>query len=172
MMDAAAESIVVTGSRMKAVMPNAVVVAEQENLGDLKLYRVPEPVTVNAKGQKQVAMLVKPRADFDVYYSAEISAYDNFESSPMNVMLRGENLKDKGLGSPMPSGQVLIFEDSSHGPLLTGQTSLTDKALGQRRITAALNLRDPKRALQTAIAPLGGRLQDNVPYTLIVSSKP
>ena len=53
-----------------------------------------------------------------------------------------------------------------------GLILLTDKALGQRRITAALNLRDPKRALQTAIAPLGGRLQDNVPYTLIVSAKP
>ncbi|WP_307987753.1 FecR domain-containing protein, partial [uncultured Pseudomonas sp.] len=53
-----------------------------------------------------------------------------------------------------------------------GLILLTDKALGQRRITAALNLRDPKRALQTAIAPLGGRLQDSVPYTLIVSTKP
>ena len=53
-----------------------------------------------------------------------------------------------------------------------GLILLTDKALGQRRITAALNLRDPKRALQTAIAPLGGRLQDSVPYTLIVSAKP
>ena len=53
-----------------------------------------------------------------------------------------------------------------------GLIVLTDKALGQRRITAALNLRDPKRALQTAIAPLGGRLQDSVPYTLIVSTKP
>lgn len=53
-----------------------------------------------------------------------------------------------------------------------GLILLTDKALGQRRITAALNLRDPKRALQTAIAPLGGSLQDNVPYTLIVSTKP
>lgn len=51
-----------------------------------------------------------------------------------------------------------------------GLIVLTDK--GQRRITAALNLRDPKRALQTAIAPLGGRLQDGVPYTLIVSTKP
>ena len=53
-----------------------------------------------------------------------------------------------------------------------GLIVLTDKALGQRRITAALNLRDPKRALQTAIAPLGGYLQDSVPYTLIVSAKP
>ena len=53
-----------------------------------------------------------------------------------------------------------------------GLILLTDKALGQRRITAALNLRDPKRALQAAIAPLGGHLQDNVPFALIVSAKP
>ena len=53
-----------------------------------------------------------------------------------------------------------------------GLILLTDKSLGQRRITAVLNLRDPKRALQTAIAPLGGHLQDSVPYTLIVSAKP
>ena len=51
-----------------------------------------------------------------------------------------------------------------------GLILLTDKALGQRRITAALNLRDPKRALQTAIAPLGARVQDSVPFTLIVSA--
>lgn len=53
-----------------------------------------------------------------------------------------------------------------------GLILLTDKALGQRRITAALNLRDPKRALQAAIAPLGGTVQDNLPYTLIVSDAP
>ena len=42
----------------------------------------------------------------------------------------------------------------------------------ERSRNVVLNLRDPKRALQTAIAPLGGRLQDSVPYTLIVSTKP
>ena len=53
-----------------------------------------------------------------------------------------------------------------------GLILLTDKALGQRRITAALNLRDPKRALQAAIAPLGGAVQDGLPYTLIVTDAP
>lgn len=51
-----------------------------------------------------------------------------------------------------------------------GLILLTDKALGQRRVTAALNMRDPKRALQTVIAPLGGNVQDGVPYTLVVSA--
>ena len=39
-----------------------------------------------------------------------------------------------------------------------GLIVLTDKALGQRRITAALNLRDPKRALQTRFKPDGPSL--------------
>ncbi len=69
------ESIVVTGSRMQRTMdmPVAVITAEQEDLGDLKLYRVPEPVTVNAKGQKQVAMLTQPGSKFETYYGGTLS---------------------------------------------------------------------------------------------------
>ena len=37
--------------------PVAIMVAQQEELGDLKLYRIPEPVTVAARSQKQVALL-------------------------------------------------------------------------------------------------------------------
>jgi hypothetical protein len=131
-MDAMAENIVVTGSarREKLMSPVAVTVAEQEDLGDLKLYRIPEPVTVNAKGQKQVAMLVKPGAEFAHYYAANVENYDE-NSVPMTIMLRGENKKEKGLGLPMPSGQVMIFEDSSYGPLLAGQSSLKDRAVGE-----------------------------------------
>ena len=108
------------------------VVAEQEDLGDLKLYRVPEPVTVNAKGQKQVAMIVKQGGAFDRIYSASVD--DNYsdggESYPTAILLRGENRKEKGLGVPMPSGQVLVYEDSKFGPLMAGQTSLKDRAVG------------------------------------------
>jgi hypothetical protein len=127
-----AENIVVTGGRMRAeksMSPVAVMVAEQEDLGDLKLYRVPEPVTVNAKGQKQVAMLVKPGAAFDHYYAANVTNY-GADSQPMALMLRSENLKEKGLGLPMPQGQVMIFEDSKFGPLITGESSLLDRAIG------------------------------------------
>ncbi len=127
-----AEDVVVTAQRRKekAMSPVAVVVAQQEDLGDLKLYRIPEPVTVNAKGQKQVAMLVKPGAEFAHYYAANVENYDE-NSAPMTMMLRGENRKEKGLGLPMPSGQVMIFEDSNYGPLLAGQSSLKDRAVGE-----------------------------------------
>src|SRR3546814_9389171 len=46
--------------------------AVQEDLGDLKLYRVPMRVHVNANGQKQVALLEKPAVPFDLLYGATI----------------------------------------------------------------------------------------------------
>ncbi|HSM52847.1 MAG TPA: hypothetical protein VK839_01545, partial [Erythrobacter sp.] len=54
MPSAMADMITVTGARMQresfeAASPVAVLAGE-ENLGDLKLFRVPEPITVNAKG--------------------------------------------------------------------------------------------------------------------------
>lgn len=133
-MSADVENIMVTGARMRAeksMAPVAVVVAEQEDLGDLKLYRIPEPVTVNAKGQKQVAMLVKPGAAFEHYYAANVDEASE-DSKPMELMLRSENRLEKGLGLPMPKGQMIIFEDSKYGPLLTGQSSLLDRAVGDK----------------------------------------
>lgn len=135
MYDAAmAENIVVTGyarrEKMMSMAPVAVVVAEQEDLGDLKLYRIPEPVTVNAKGQKQVAMLVKPGAAFEHHYSANVGDIGD-GTKPMSLVLRTRNTKENGLGLPMPQGQVMIFEDSAHGPLLVGEASLPDRATGE-----------------------------------------
>lgn len=127
------ESISVSGNRMKMAMPVAAITAEQEDLGDLKLYRVPEPVTVNAKGQKQVAMLTKPGSKFEYYYGGQLDEfiYGN-TSRPMKLMLRAKNDKESGLGLPMPQGQVMVFEDSQYGPLLTGQSSLLDRAVGDK----------------------------------------
>ena len=42
--------------------------ASQENLGDLKLYRIPEPVTVAANSQKQVALLTRPDVRIALVY--------------------------------------------------------------------------------------------------------
>jgi hypothetical protein len=131
------ESIVVTGSKMSRGMvaqtsPVAVVVAEQEDLGDLKLYRIPEAVTVNAKGQKQVALLVQPGAAFTHIYRANAENGTGDGSIPMQLLLRGENVKKEGLGLPMPSGQVLLYENSSYGPLVVGEAQLSDRAVGDK----------------------------------------
>ena len=136
-----AEEIVVTAYKRSDLMQEspmavtAVTVAELEDLGDLKLYRIPEPVTVNAKGQKQVAMIVKPEAKFDRLYRATMDAPIYIplgESLPLSIILRTENKTENGLGLPLPSGQAMIFEDSAFGPLLAGEAALHDRAIGEK----------------------------------------
>ncbi|WP_175653171.1 FecR family protein [Pseudomonas sp. Marseille-P9899] len=51
-----------------------------------------------------------------------------------------------------------------------GLIVLNDAALGERRITAALDLRSPKKALEAAIAPLGARVTSASPYLLMVKA--
>lgn len=163
-----AEDLIVTGSRRKAdqLAPVAVVVAEQENVGDLKLYRIPEPVTVNAKGQKQVAMIVKPDTAFDRLYTANVDDADGGEgqSRPMTILFRGENSKEKGLGLPMPSGQVMLFEDSDYGPLLAGQSTLNDRAIGDE-IEMAIGQSSDVRYAVSRISETGKRQRYRVDVT-------
>lgn len=162
MAEADAMAIVVSGSNMRRkglmeqAFPAAVVVAEQEDLGDLKLYRVPEPVTVNAKGQKQVAMIVKPGASYDRLYTINTNDFDEDEngissSMPLSILLRTENKESRGLGLPMPSGQVMLFEDSRYGPLLAGQATLADRAKGED-VELSIGQSTDVRAVRTRIS--------------------
>jgi hypothetical protein len=75
-------------------------------------------------------MIVKPGAKFDRLYTASMNFADG-ESLPTTVILRSENKVAKGLGLPMPSGQVMVFEDSNYGPLLAGESTLRDRAIGE-----------------------------------------
>ena len=133
---ASVDSVVVTGSRMKA---------EQEDLGDLKLYRVPERVTVNAQGQKQVALMVQDDVRYKRLYTGEMQTSLDWDyprgategryipresTSSLGWQIRGLNEKRDGLGLPLPSGQVAIYEGSRFGPLLAGESSLKDRAIG------------------------------------------
>ena len=134
MMDAAGETIMVTarrrnGNMLELASPVAAVVAEQEDLGDLKLYRVPERVTVSAKGQKQVAMIVQPDVRYDRVYVASAGDYSG-DSAPLSYILRSNNDEKSGLGIPLPAGKVAVFENSPLGPLLAGEGNLPDRAIG------------------------------------------
>lgn len=50
-----------------------------------------------------------------------------------------------------------------------GMIVLNDEALGKRTLTAALDLRSVRHALQAAVAPLGGQVRELSPYVLWVS---
>lgn len=117
--------IVVTAQR--AAPMNAPVLVQQEGLGDLKLYRVPVPVTVAANAQKQVALAHKPTVKMEALYRAEV-----FEASIGEVrqMLRTRNRKEDGLGLPLPGGPVSVFEPAGATMLLSGEGGVTDRAVG------------------------------------------
>lgn len=120
----AADSIVVTGSAMKAV---------EENLGDLKLYRVPERVTVSAKGLKQVAFLDKDAVDGRLLYEVDCSpsGYDDAIARPASMLLATVNDRRHGLGVALPMGGITIFEPSAFGDQLVAEERLRDYADGQ-----------------------------------------
>jgi hypothetical protein len=115
--------------------PAPAMVAQQEELGDLKLYNVPERVTVNAKGQKQIAMIVQPVASFKrVYRVQPISDYNNghVPIGYLMPMLISDNETKKGLGVPLPSGQAMLFENGASGHQLVAQIQVSDRAVGDK----------------------------------------
>lgn len=129
---APAMEIVVSGSRL-AFAP--AMMAEQEELGDLKLYRVPEPVTVAALATKQVALLHRERVQMTRIYAGTFRpfAYDpdrDAESEPAAILLRAENRTSVGLGLPLPAGSVALFAARGDQPVLLGESVLQDRAIG------------------------------------------
>ncbi|MHA3840307.1 DUF4139 domain-containing protein [Sphingomonas aestuarii] len=113
-----AEAITVTGSR----------IARQEDLGDLKLYRVPQPTTVAAKAQKQVALMDKAGVRLRPVYVSELYGE---QLQPMRLVLRGENKASGGLGLPLPAGPVALFEETGVRPILIGEASVNDVPVGE-----------------------------------------
>src|SRR3546814_19763313 len=105
--------------------------AVQEDLGDLKLYRVPMRVNVNANGQKQVALLEKPAVPFDLLYGATIWPEAVTEAAPLHMLVRMENKEKKGLGLPLPHGGIALFETVPGPDVLVGLEHLRAQDTGK-----------------------------------------
>jgi hypothetical protein len=131
------QEVVITGSRIPGAaarassLPVTVVYAEQENLGDLKLYRIPEPVTIAANSQKQVALLTRPGVRVDIVWRTEVT---DQEAGPLESLLtlRTRNRRDRGLGLPLPAGGVTLFRDYQGRPVLVGDASIDDRAVEEK----------------------------------------
>jgi hypothetical protein len=134
------EEIVVTGMRAAAPAPppppppaplaEAAMQAVQEELGDLKLYRVPEPVSVAPRSQKQVALLHQPSVKVRSVYRAHLSAGTATGAMAQHVLL-SRNRAAEGLGLPLPSGGVTLFAPRDGRSILVGGGELGDKAIGE-----------------------------------------
>lgn len=136
-MEARADMIVVTGMKREAA---PVITASEEDLGDLKLYRVPGRVDVSAKGMKQVAFLDRQAVKARLLYQAwcdplvPIGA-EGDEPNAAGLLLVTRNEEKKGLGIALPQGAMALFEPASgpvaRGDLLAARTTLRDYARGQ-----------------------------------------
>jgi hypothetical protein len=124
--DGLAEIMVTAQSRMQAQM---------RELGDYKLYAMPEPTTIAARQSKQVQFLSEKRVPFTRIYTfraIEDSLMDDDDFVPRRaaVLLRLQNKKSEGLGKPLPAGVVSVMETSGAGALLAGQDSIDDIPVG------------------------------------------
>lgn len=111
--------IVVTGAR----------IAPREDIGDYKLYRVPQPTTLGAHSRKQIAFLEKPGVAAQMLHAFSVNG-DNFDSY-VDPVLRIDNKKDGPLAEPMPGGQVALFQRRLGEPMLVAETNVKDKAVGE-----------------------------------------
>jgi hypothetical protein len=118
---AALEEIVVTGAQK----------VQQEQLGDLKLYRVPERTTLASRQSKQVRLLDRFNIPISSAYVAEISQHDQGAGPDVYRMLRTKNSTLSHLGLPLPSGAIDVFSTVDAQRLLEHEALMRDLAVDE-----------------------------------------
>ena len=141
------DQIIVTGSRvgranlempmpvsmMSAPPPPPPPVAEQ--LGDLKLYRVPQRTTIAANQMKQTRLVEQPSVAFERILTGTLSAQTwsgNVEVQQGTILLRTRNDKEHGLGLPLPAGAVVIEQEQFGRAMVVGQPGIRDLAENEK----------------------------------------
>ncbi len=104
---------------------------EQEQLGDLKLYRVPDRTTVASRQSKQVRLLDRSSIPIMRVYGADLAADENATSAPAHLLLRTINDVTHRLGLPLPSGRVAVFAARDGETLLEHESNLRDLAVDE-----------------------------------------
>ncbi len=144
------DDIVVTGSRAVALFgapppppaaapPPPPPPPPPEDLGDLKLYRVPMRVAVAANQQKQVALLHQASVPFERVYRVQLYPA-NQDPAPVPIELRMRNEAGRGLGIALPAGTTALYQTRGGKRLLLGTGTVADTASGQRfRIGAGVS---------------------------------
>ena len=104
---------------------------KQEQLGDLKLYRVPWRTSVTSRQIKQVRLLDRQAIPVKLIYSADITPDLEAEPTPMRKVLRTRNDSAHHLALPLPSGRVAAFYERGGVPLLVSEAPLRDVAVDE-----------------------------------------
>jgi len=113
------------------VVAEAAMMAEQESLGDVRLYRIPIAVTVAARSQKQVAMIQQQAVQVESLLRLRFYPGQEY-NGPMSRMLVTKNEKAKGLGLPLPAGTVALFGMREGHRILIGEGRIDDYTVGEK----------------------------------------
>ena len=133
------EEIVVTGARMAAPPPpppppsperGGDVMATEERLGDVRLYRVPISVTVAARSQKQIAFLKQPSVKYDSVLRLRLGG-GQFDM-PLERVLVTRNRRAEGLGLALPAGKLALFGMREGRRVLLGEGRIDDHTVGEK----------------------------------------
>lgn len=111
----AADNIIVTGAK------------KAEQLGDLKLYRIPA-TTIAARQSKQSRLIDAAAVPFAQVYVVDIEANGGDDTEKAQIILRTKNTKANNLGLPLPSGRMAVFEPGASGAQFVGELSTRDLA--------------------------------------------
>jgi hypothetical protein len=126
------EFLQVTAVRAAAAPAPAVAeLVQEEQLGDLKLYRVPESTDVLSRQIKQVRLLDRQEIPVQLYYTADLIANQNSSSLAALKKLRTKNDRQHHLGLPLPSGRVDTFAARGDETLLLSESALRDTAVDE-----------------------------------------
>jgi hypothetical protein len=130
------------GRQLKAITQTAAMAApslameaarqvQQEQLGDLKLYRVPDRTTVASRQSKQVRLLDRSAIPVTLVYGADVPAEETTAATAAIKMLRTMNSTADHLGLPLPSGSIAVFARRGGERLLERESSMRDLAVDE-----------------------------------------
>ncbi len=162
------DEIMVTAQRREAMLmdvPVAVSVMSAaspppppppEQLGDLKLYRVPQRTTIAANQMKQTRLIEQADVPFERLYAVSLDA-QSWSSAPRvhqaTILLRTHNDKAHQLGLPLPAGAIIVEQDQLGRTMMVGQPTLNDTAEGEKvelLLGSAPDVTVTRTVLQTA----------------------
>ncbi|HEY6482037.1 MAG TPA: hypothetical protein VIY54_00765 [Steroidobacteraceae bacterium] len=127
------QSIGIADVRDMPVAPASIArLVEEEQLGDLKLYRVPQRTTLTSRQIKQVRLLEQAGVPVQLIYGADLVANQDRPWLTAAKTLRTKNDKAHHLGLALPSGRVASFLSRGNTLLLLAQAPLRDIAVGEQ----------------------------------------
>jgi hypothetical protein len=139
----------------------------EEQLGDLKLYRVPNRTNVASRQSKQVRLMDRSAIPVQNIYGIELDDDNEVSWRPAQLLLRTKNDRAHGLGLPLPSGRVSVFAVDRATTVLEKESELRDIAVDEAveidlgthsdvQVEATTESREVDTAHARVLAPIPG----------------